>query len=650
MSTERPSTTVELWSIRDLIDSSKTTPTGGKQITVPEFQRSLVWKPQDQQKFIVSVKKGYPVGALLVYKDEIATENSNANRDYYILIDGLQRAQALRSYEKQTRISYKESDLNESLVDTIAHDLNLTSTKTKRTIRQTLVKWVKLVKTPINTSERSEQKAQSLIEFLIAQIVEAKKNSSAFYEALGRLTQNETLISEIDQFINGVELGMDIGDIELPVMIYDGDSSELPTIFSRLNAEGAQLSPYELLAAQWLSYRYHIGNDDIIEAIWKKYQALQKEDWTLKIRDQISDESSRRKRMYTLYDYLFGLGQYFPKKFPYLFKSIAPSKPNPLSFNLMATCFGLKIENRGDLAEILKENETELPQLERALIQSARFVQNTLEPILTIRANKKPKPASHKSEQQIMSFVAAAFRTRYNEYDLSMRDDWNANRKKLEKNILMYYLYDILNDHWGASGDRKLYEAVLSNRYLTRRPTENQWTQALQTWFNRKQTTLRHMNRVNPANSDRVIFLKYIYATIFDSSNDSKTYHIEHVLPVEQLQSQVYYTYHGFQRYIAHGPINAVSNLALLDARKNIEKGNQTYKEFVDNRLKNGEITEEEHQKELEELRYQLVCEDHLLPDDLSESSYNKFLRDRFELLKDTFVQVWRNFIPRDPE
>ncbi|WP_366072795.1 DUF262 domain-containing protein, partial [uncultured Anaerovibrio sp.] len=55
------------------------------------------WKKTQQQKFIDSLIKGYPVGTLLFYEKY---ENNQWN---YILVDGLQRGNCIRHYNCQQK-------------------------------------------------------------------------------------------------------------------------------------------------------------------------------------------------------------------------------------------------------------------------------------------------------------------------------------------------------------------------------------------------------------------------------------------------------------------------------------------------------------------------------------------------------------------
>lgn len=56
------------------------------------FQRGKRWKKAQEQKFIDSLIKGYPVGTMLFY------ETYEDNKRTYILVDGLQRGNSIKKY------------------------------------------------------------------------------------------------------------------------------------------------------------------------------------------------------------------------------------------------------------------------------------------------------------------------------------------------------------------------------------------------------------------------------------------------------------------------------------------------------------------------------------------------------------------------
>ena len=58
------------------------------KLTIPDFQRSFVWKSNKKYQLISSLFKGFPIGALTLYED----------KGQYYIIDGLQRINTLQQY------------------------------------------------------------------------------------------------------------------------------------------------------------------------------------------------------------------------------------------------------------------------------------------------------------------------------------------------------------------------------------------------------------------------------------------------------------------------------------------------------------------------------------------------------------------------
>lgn len=63
-----------------------------KIIVVPIFQRGKRWKIEQENIFIDSLKKGFPVGTMLFYN---RVQN---NQEVYTLVDGLQRGNTIKKY------------------------------------------------------------------------------------------------------------------------------------------------------------------------------------------------------------------------------------------------------------------------------------------------------------------------------------------------------------------------------------------------------------------------------------------------------------------------------------------------------------------------------------------------------------------------
>ena len=427
----------------------------------------------------------------------------------------------------------------------------------------------------------------------------------------------------------------------IPVLIYSGPASELPTVFELLNSKGTVLSRYEIYAAQWINCRQQIANKHVIDAIWKKYETLEEEGFTLDVSEAAPDEASRRSREYSLFDYLFGFGQFLADKFPRLFKPVKDDRPSSAGFNLMTACLGLRIQDMAKLPDEI--GEISWADLERCLLEATRFVDNILKPVLsTPQYGRKLGPIYH-SELMIVAMIATAFQVKYSRRDLSENDNWRPDRRRLKKNLPMFYLYEILHDDWRGSGDSKLHDALRKLRYIENSPpNEERWSQVLDDWYYDSQINLVHGKNAKRHIRDsrpEYLFLKFVFAS---AMQNAKSYHVEHIVPVALLQSRM--------KAGEEWHINTVGNLALLQQAGELRHNVQTFDVLLREKRRRGDITAEEQARQLADYEERLLCPAGLLPQPLNKDSFEGFLLERFELLKSGFITVWREHIPIDAQ
>ncbi len=639
MSMFRNAVDIDIWPVSKLMDAVSSNPTGNNRVTIPEYQRRLVWSQSTRKSLIDSIKRGYPFGSILIFEDVARGQSAADGKKYYNLIDGLQRTQALKSYVEYQNGYFTRADLDDELVDTVARHLGKASDDYKDRIRQTVVDWVK---DKNGYDAQDGWRTDNLIEALIAHVLKYSLDSSLYKDVYFELNRNEGLVKQLGSFLDAVSSEVKLVlDAKIPVLIYTGPSSELPTVFELLNSKGTVLSRYEIYAARWIDVRQQIKNPDIIGAIWKKYETLEEEGFTLDASEEAPDEASRRNRHYTLFDYLFGLGQFLADKFPRLFKPVKDDRPSSVGFNLLTACMGLRLQ---DMAELPDEiSQLSWAELERCLLESTRFVDNILKPLLSKpQSGRKLGPIYH-SEMMIISMIASAFQVKYGKRDLSENDSWRADRRKLKQKLAMFYLYEILHDDWRGSGDSKLHEAVRSLRYVDASPpTNHRWEQVLDDWYYDNQVSLvhtkdskRHIRDSRP----EYLLLKYIFV---NRIANAKSYHVEHIIPVTLLQSHM--------AQDDEWPINSIANLALLERAGELRNNVQTFDVLLQDKRRRGEITKEQQARQFLDYEGKLHCPASILPKPLTKDSFEGFLIERFELLKREFLTVWRDHIPDDTQ
>ena len=343
-----------------------------------------------------------------------------------------------------------------------------------------------------------------------------------------------------------------------------------------------------------------------------------------------------------LFEYLFGLGQHLAKDWPYLFKTVKEDEPSSAGFNLVTASIGLRLQEMEKLASQLKDFD--INKLEAALVESVRFVDGCLQPI--VRIHQKKRPAIHHAELQIVALTASAFKFRYDVRKIQFAEhvDWKSKRKKFDIHLLMYYLYDLVRDYWRGTGDAKLHDTLSSERYLEQRPTQHQWDQVLDLWFQENQLKMRQRNPYIKVASLELLLLKYIYTHKLSVIQNTKPFHIEHLIPVAKLRNLLEQNEDSEDGL----PINCVANLALLEQEINWEKGGNTFVQFLNEKLERNEMDRDEFEGKMKEMAERLLCPANIIPSEpLAEENYFEFLHNRFKVLKSEFLNVWQDRIPK---
>ena len=623
---------IDTWKISRLMDASRREPHGKDIIIIPRYQRRLVWNHEKQRSLIDSIKKGYPFGSLLLYED-----GQFHGKRRHDLIDGLQRTNAIRNYMDNPNQFFSIEDVDEKVVTLIKDELQIIGEDASDRVRKSLADWVRERK---GFSETDGWGVNDLARSLVVRVLDLDEESDEYGLSLINVITNNVLIRHLEQFLANARTEANISDAQLPVILYSGDSSKLPEIFELLNSKGVVLSRYEIYAARWLDFRLTIRREEIRSAIQRKYAALVDEGFTAAAFDFVEASETSEEREYTLYEFLFGFGQYLSEEYPRLFRTVEVDAPSSVGFNLVTGCLGMHLKEMDKLDEKLRERNFDLNDLIDNILESVNCVDECLKPMLSI--NQKKNQAIYHAELQIVSMIASLFLSKYEPIALSERRDWSKSQKDIIAKLPMYYLYDILRSHWRGSGDSKMFDDIDNQRYARRPPTKVQWDQVMDSWFEETQLTLQHVRRYIREAAPEFLLLKFIYVkklTVFQNTN---TFHVEHIIPVNRIVQKFQAEEEGWQ-------INCIANLAFLEQEQNLRKGDLTFAEFWKKQLDKGEIDQDTYISKMEQDGEILLCPASLLPlelDNMDREVFERFLLERFLYLKDAFLSLWRGIIP----
>lgn len=467
---------------------------GGRgHIVVPSFQRGLVWNQEKRLTFLDSIKKGLPVGVILLFVD--GTDGEGRTR--YRLVDGLQRCSTLNRYVENMFTYYTRDEVPGALIDAARSLVPGTpdSEEKNSLIRQRIWMWVR---------EHDSRKTSVLSAMQLYQRLSAVLG-------VGAATINQIVFSACEEFVHGVQQRLDIRGKEIGVIEFSGDRGDLPVVFERLNTGGISLNKYDVLAADWDCVDdIEINNPKIVNAIKAKYVEFMNEGLEFEGRSGESIEDFNTKDwLYTLYEFVFGAGAVLRKEFPKLYggRKEGGAQVDAVGFNLVALTNGRPISQ----LDKFKDDYRRYPSLDgyyNALAETSNAVQGIMAGIFNAVIDKQRRKPLH-TDFQIAALVAGVFRERY-ETDLKERASWPASLERIREALPQRYLFDSVSAAWRGSGDSKAY-AFVHNARVTEGIDATAITSALDAWFWESIKTTGKKDQLDPISE---MLLKYAAAII----------------------------------------------------------------------------------------------------------------------------------------
>ena len=601
--------TPENWSIQDLASALQDMHKDNKRIVVPMFQRgSGRWNKEQEKTFIDSLIKGYPVGTMLFYK------TVEDNKETYILVDGLQRGNCIRKYMNNPTEFFYDSSISDEFCDSILKILCQDDVNEYNTIRTILTSFIK------------EQKTFKNLQYY-APAREISERFNVGYEYI------ESLINTISVFFKErQELYETISNTIIPVIVYSGDESTLPEIFDRINSKGTALDKYEIYAASWpVNEKYTISNGEIIDYVISKYDAFIDEGYKIHGYDRNKMKTSKSV---TAFEYLFGLSKHLVNKYEILGfnKSYSSDTVNPLAYELINACL-----NDSDKIKNLYINlrSINLEELEKSLYEVIEFVNQAILAVTKFKGNSRNSNKIFHSKYQIMSMISTTFKEMYDIGEsITISSTWNDKKNILSKNLLQYYVYDILTNYWSEGGTGKIHAAAKPNRYMNE-ITGSAWRVALDGFFERSMQRAEKKSIANPK-SEEFVFLNCVYLKTFTALDQLsiEKFDVEHIAPKEQMKKLI-------NRCNGDGlPISCIANLCYLPEYVNRSKRDKNfyqdknYLSFVElNEIETKYSFTEEDDLEWMDMPYE--------ENDFSilKEDYSKYCSDRFEKIKKLFCE-----------
>lgn len=602
----------ENWTVKDLSDALQNNHKDGKRIVVPMFQRGQRWKKNQQQTFIDSLIKGYPVGTLLFY------EKYEDNQWNYILVDGLQRGNCIRNYMTNPTEFFYDDNISDKTCEDILSIIGDNNKDSYIKIKNLLTEYIK------------KQKSFKNIQFfdIACQICKCFSQSND-YDKISKIISIIT-----DFFEDKQNLYESISATNIPVNVYSGPEDTLPDIFERINSKGTPLDQYEIYAASWpQNNKFYINNTEIVEYVIKKYDTLIDDGYAI---HNYNKEDMRSSKRLNSFEYLFGLSKYLVNKYDILSfsKNITDDTVNPFAYELTNACL-----NDTDRIRILYKSleNIDINAFEKALTTAIDFVADSISVITNFKGNSRNTHKIFHSKYQIISMISTIFKEMYHNGDYTrFTDTWTNKKDTLSKSLIQYYIYDIITKYWSEGGASKIHAVSRNNRYASELSGRT-WAVALDSFFEKSMQRTEKKNVPNPK-SEEFVILNCIYAKTFTAMDQLSIdkFDIEHIAPKEQMRKLI-------ESCNGEGlPISCIANLCYLPESTNRRKGaknfyqDKKYLSFIDLKdVENKYSFTDESDLEWMDVPYD-KHEDFLVLRDY----YNEYLTKRFEKLKHLFCEA----------
>jgi hypothetical protein len=593
-----------------------------EHIDLPRFQRSVVWSEKKQKALIQSLLEGYPVGSLLLFERPEATQ-----RKVFLLVDGLQRTTSIQNYLREPLVYMTSDAVDQQRLLRLRNEARALSGKadiTDEHINGRVEVWMR--------ETRTLEQAKGFSGYKLARHLADDLAPGADEE------QRSRLVEAADALVDDMRERSDIRQVALPVIVFRGAEEALPDIFERINALGTALSKYEIFAATWVNQETVIHNNEIREAVEKRYEDYVDKGFRV---HGIGDDGTIGD--FSLFDYLFGLGKVLAQKYPLLFGDEDDvTATESMSFTLAAIAHGLRLSEMKALPSHVYRNAEGLIDpavFEDALLEACEFVNAVLRPFIGIRLNKAGggQTVAH-TEYQIASMVCRSLAARYVPRTWEEREGWRAQRETLRRTLPQYYLFDLLEQVWRGAGDSRLFNRTWrvaeGSEDLSPAPTyleeipPTEWTTTFRRYseeqLDRVQKRRSHVRAIDK------LFLRFVYSDVVSFKEEmQKTFELDHVLPVSRLVDLIDESDDGW-------PISHVANLALFETDLNREKTKYTIPEYLE-KLVSPSTHAEYRAKAIE--RY-LLCDvdDCAIPDGpsgdtMSKEEYAAFLAKRYAVM-----------------
>lgn len=478
---------------------------------VPKFQRKLVWSKKEKENFITTLSNGHPFGSILIYKYE--------DEDKYSIVDGLQRFTTIEDYIHNPEKYIEFDEFTERIIN-VYIPINSISPSALENSK-------KIIDVCIQTFVRSEQTGTLKLYQLLQDTMPEYFGS----DDLKKYTELEQITSNL---LKSVKTHLNVDSLPIPTIVFTGAVEELATVFENLNKGGKKLSKYQVFAAQWSKHELKLSNDlinnNILDLTIQRYEDLI-ESRNVEI-NNFSKEDLLEDRTINVAEFCYALGKLILEEMPVFWNKDNEDTANQIGYSTLSMVFGIKNKDMTKLVNYFDK------------LDNSQFIENFTKEILTIYRDmnnifadklKTPGLSSNNyyggqtaSDFQLMSIFGSLWSTKFESLQsgkLVIRPKYKINYDIIEKNLLRYFIFDIVTGRWSGSGDSKLDAIVIDKEnYYLQELDKQKFETALLNWHD----DILNKSSINFDQTSRMLYTVLI--SYYKDLTNEKKYDSEHII------------------------------------------------------------------------------------------------------------------------
>lgn len=526
-------------------------------VKVPKFQRGIVWNSAKREGLIETIKKGLPIGTLLL---------SAIGKEEYKIIDGLQRYTTLEEYSNNPIKFIGSAELTLDLILSIIE--NTKSAETYEMFSESnKQKQIELIKNAIMSVAKN---IKSIDQFSFAELL-LDELQDTFID-----TDGQTILKNAISIYVKLSSALDITNLTIPIIIFTGLESDLVEVYTKLNSEGVKLSKYDVFAASWNDIILNLGKDKykVIDKIIERYD-LMYDNTEIEIIDYDPIEFKLNGEV-NLFEFCYALGKIISIKSSLLFSNRNKKTVESLGFTILALFFNVKNNNMKEMGKRVATENVDLTDFIGKLLSVLEALEKELDPWLKCLDGKRFTPHS---EFQIVSYIMFLFKLKYTRSNGTIIPISGSHKKVNQylNFIHKHYIFDILRRHWAGSGDTTMDDLVLGEITNSHRLLNDIDKQSFYSTLYNYLTEENMKTKLNITKENKLLLNYLLRININPNQVPNTKFDFDHIVPQQRFNMKK-----NIKKFMA---ISSPCNLCLIPRKLNRSKGDRTIYEDISNSI-----------------------------------------------------------------